>query len=106
MSVHGLFFSIDSLIQVWAHANSLKIFGSFAGREERFCYVSSPRGECFQISIQPPLDNKVVVDAWTVETLDNMELHERWTVSVPELPEALDVALRTVRDWFARDLIK
>jgi ABC-type enterochelin transport system substrate-binding protein len=106
MSSHGVFFSIDSFIQIWARSNSLRIFESFAGRQERFCYVSSSRGECFQISIQPPLDKVVVVDAWTVETLDNMELNERWTVSVPELPETLDLALRTVRDWSARDLIK
>ncbi len=91
--------SIDSVIQTWSNANSLTMFNSFAGREARFCYKSSPRGECFQISIQAPQDGTVTVDAWTIETLDDRELHESWVVPVFELPETLEAALNKLRDW-------
>jgi hypothetical protein len=95
----GAYSSIDSVIQSWVSSNSLTLFTSFAGREERFCYISSPQGECFQISIQKPQDAVVSVDAWTVETLDNRELHEQWVVPIPKLKEALELALSTVRNW-------
>lgn len=91
--------SIDSIVRAWSEANSLKLFNHFAGREERFCYISSPQGECFQISIQAPHDTSVTVDAWSVETLDNRELHQTWVVQIPELRKALDAALSRVHSW-------
>ena len=90
---------IDPIIHAWSKAHSLKMFSSFGGRSERFCYISSHRGECFQIAIQPPQDAKVRVDAWSVETLDDRELHQEWVSEVTELQNALESALAQVHEW-------
>jgi hypothetical protein len=47
-----------------------------------------------------------MVHVRAVETLDDMEAHLEWKVSIPELGDALNVALDTVRDclWRRRPL--
>ena len=90
--------AVDRVIRTWSNAHSLKVFDSFGGRETRFCYVSSSRGECFQISIQPPGDATVKVDVWSVETRDDRELHEDWVVPISRLQDGLEAALSRVRE--------
>jgi hypothetical protein len=97
---------IDPLLRDWAHRHSLKLINSFAGREERFCYVSSSRGECFQISIDSPENDGVNVNAWSVETLDDKEMHQQWAVAIPQLEQALQAAFETVRGWMKRDIVE
>jgi hypothetical protein len=91
--------AIDPVIDSWAKAHSRKLFTSDAGGQARFCHFSSDRGECFQISIEPPLDATVTINAWSIETLDDREMHEGWTVPIDELNEALDLAFDRVREW-------
>ena len=94
-----LFTSVDPVIEKWAEENSLKVFKAFADREARFVYVSNSDGECFQISIQPPQSNLVKVDAWTIETSDDREMHREWVTPISDLYGALQTSLDTVRSW-------
>ena len=99
MVEQNLYAPIDPIVEKWVEENSLKLFRAFAERAARFVYITSSRGECFQISIQPPQDGEAKVDAWTIETLDDREMHEEWVMPVTALYEALQNALITVRRW-------
>ena len=94
--------TIDAVIRQWAARHSLVLNTEFGGRERRFCYVSGGQQECFQVSIEPPEAGSVLVNAWSIETIDDAELQESWTVDAHELPQALDAALKQVRAWDTR----
>lgn len=94
--------AVDHVIQLWRRARGLTLFNEFADQERRFCYSSSPEGECFQISVERPEGSSVTVNAWSVETLDDRELARSWTVQATELESALDQALRQVERWKVR----
>jgi hypothetical protein len=91
--------SIDAGIDTWVVAHGLVLFREFGGVERRFCYISSEQGECFQISIEPPLSKIVTISIWSIETTDDEELHRAWTVPTSYLPAALEDALQTVENW-------
>ena len=93
---------IDVVIREWSERHSLALNTEFGGQERRFCYVSGGPEECFQVSIEPPESGRVLVNAWSVETIDDVELHECWTVEIRDLPQSLEVALRQVSAWNAR----
>lgn len=42
------------------------------------------------------------MNAWSVETVDDTEFHESWTVEIRDLPQSLEVALMQVSAWSAR----
>jgi hypothetical protein len=88
--------SIDPIIEIWERRHGLKVFRSFAGREERFAYVSSSMGETFQIAIQPPDGDNVKINVWSVETLDDREVSSEWIVDKARLSAALEVASKNV----------
>jgi hypothetical protein len=94
--------SVDAGIRDWCETRRLKLFTRFAGEEHRFCYTSSDAGECFQISIEPPIGSEIIVNAWSVETNNDDELHESWQVATPDLRRGLDLALARVEEWKAR----
>ncbi len=86
-----LYEGVDRTINEWAGENSLTLFTAWPGGECRACYTSSPQGECFQISIEPPTAGNVGIDARSIETLNDEELHERWSVAVGSLRNALEI---------------
>ena len=88
--------NVDDTIREWAAANDQKLFVEWAGAEARFCYLSSPQGECYQISIDAPENELVRVHVWTVETVDDMEAHLEWFVPISQLKTTLDTAQRTI----------
>ena len=93
---------IDPTIQAWVEENGLTLFTSVDEREARYCFRSSPKGECFQISLEKPRSGHVKVHAWSIETIDDEELHQMWTVGVAELRSALDNALIQLDEWMNR----
>ena len=93
--------AIDPIIRAWAHANGLKMFVEFAGRPSRFCYVSSD-DECFQVSIEPPTKSEVAINAWSVDTADDAELHCAWVTATDAIESSLDAALRKIEEWKVR----
>jgi hypothetical protein len=54
--------------------------------------------------IEPPSAGYLGIDAWSIETFNNEELHERWSVAVGSLRDALDNALAEVTEWKMRNL--
>jgi len=95
--------SIDPIIDGWSREHSLRIVPEFGGVPRRFCYVSGGIDESFQISIEPPAGEAVVVKAWSVETRDDQEFHEQWTASAATLRSTLEEALATISKWKERD---
>jgi hypothetical protein len=93
---------LDPVIKGWVNKNELKLATEFAGEERRFCYVTGGPQECFQVSIEPPQGSEVVVNAWSIETIDDAELHESWLVHLDELGTALDLAFDKIKAWNAR----
>ena len=94
--------TIDAVIREWAERHSLVLNTEFGDQERRFCYVTGGPQECFQVSIEPPEAASVLVNARSIETIDDIELHKSWTVDAHDLPKALDAALNQVRAWDAR----
>lgn len=94
--------AVDQTIRDWAAASGFELLLEWAGAEARFCYFSSPQGECYQISLDPPENNLVKVHVWAVETADDMEAHLEWVVHTSELRAALDTAEKTVREYLWR----
>ena len=94
--------AVDHIIRDWADANVQKLFFETANVEARFCYLSSPQGECYQISIDAPENDLVRVHVWAVETLDDMEAHLEWFVPISQLGAALDTAKETISECLWR----
>ena len=88
--------AVDQTIREWADANVKKLFVEQEGAEARFCYLSSPQGECYQISIDAPENELVRVHVWAVETLDDMEAHLEWFGPISQLQATLDTAKKTI----------
>jgi len=93
---------VDGIIEAWAEANALELQRSWADRDARFTYLSSPQGECFQIALDPPDNENVKVHIWSIETLDDMEAHLEWFVPTSQLRVTLDIAHKTVRECLWR----
>lgn len=92
--------SIDPIIMRWVTEHHLSLFTEWGGREARFVYLSSLSGECFQISIDSPLDEQMVgVHAWYIEGPRETEPEQHWSVAVSDLNAALDEAFSTVLEW-------
>ncbi|MBO9576519.1 MAG: hypothetical protein J7494_12325 [Sphingobium sp.] len=92
------FASLDPGIERWAGAHGLRLM-----REEavRFCYTSSER-ECFQIVVWAPVGNRLLIENFSIETIGDEELHEAWEVSVDNLFDGLEQALKMIEVWKKR----
>jgi hypothetical protein len=93
---------IEPTIRDWAAAHDLQVCDEFGGVPRRFCYVSGGPHECFQVSVEPPQQGAVLVNVWSVETDDDADLHEVWSVQVGDLRLALEAALRQIEAWRSR----
>jgi hypothetical protein len=91
--------SVDSIIADWAGRHTLWLQHSLSGREARFCYMSSSRGECFYISIDPGTESGFVVHASSVDTLSDVDLREEWTATSGDMDAVLEMALKTTSEW-------
>jgi hypothetical protein len=98
--------AIDSAIREWVEKHRFTLFDSAEGFPEedfRSVYLSSDRGECFQIWIDPPESGEVSLHAADVETRLDEEFHHDWRVPVPQLAAALEVAVAHVKGWMNRN---
>lgn len=69
------------------------------GRSSRVCHTSNERGECFQVVMREPSNGQVMIELFSIETVNDEELHEAWNVPVDDFSRALDVAWKVVEDW-------
>ena len=96
---------LDPVITAWTEKYSFHLFTTQAGIPDlkfRTVYVSSERGECFQIWIDSPVNDRVTVHAGSIETFADEEFLHDWTVPVSALGQTLEDALQLVRDWMVR----
>ena len=94
---------VDPIIDAWATATVQKLFTEWAERPARFAYLPGLRPfECFQISIDQPLDGRVAVLARSVDTDDESEFEQRWEGAIEALSAMLDEATNRVRIWVNR----
>jgi len=94
---------VDSIIDKWVGKHGFALFREFGDRPARYEYLSSDEGECCQISIDSPiLFNEISLHASGIETRDDEEMQMHWQVPINELGPALEVAVASVRQWFAR----
>ena len=96
---------IDSEIIDWVNRHNYTLVTRAKGSPEnefRAVYLSSKRGECCQIWIEPPQNGQVAVNVADVESIQDAELKEKWVVSVSELGKALEDAVTYVQAWFKR----
>jgi hypothetical protein len=90
---------VDQYINAWAERNSLKLQTSWAGQAARFAYVSSKAGECFQISIEPPIDGYISIHASCVEGRREDHPPEDWMYPTEDIAGALEEVFQTVTAW-------
>jgi hypothetical protein len=74
---------------------------TFAGEERRFWYASLGN-ECFQVSVEPPKAAAVRVVVSTIETDDDADFQETWTVPAADLESALIAAHNQIETWARR----
>ncbi len=91
---------IDGAIQRWVERYHLSLGREWQG-EARFWYTSR-QNECFQISIERPVNWFVTVHAWSVDTEDDAELHGEWSVDIHHFDRALTVATELIDLWAGR----
>lgn len=94
--------SVDPVIDAWSEAHALNLNTNFGGHERRFVYTWNSPVECFQISIEPPEGAQITINAWSIETWDDVELHQKWLVPIARLEFALQAAWREVETWKLR----
>src|SRR5689334_23229471 len=98
---HG-YESIDGVIREWAQRYKFTLFDAIGNVAVRTIYLSSQRGECFQIWIDPPHGGSVALHAGEVETRDDEMFLQDWRVPVQDLAAALDQAVTHVHGWMRR----
>ena len=95
---------IDSTIRAWTEKHRLTLFNGIEGMDHslRCVYISSEKGECFQIWVGQPESGQVSIHAADVETHLDETLRQDWSVSVENLEAALENALARVQSWMNR----
>jgi hypothetical protein len=95
---------VDSTIRAWTEKHGFTLFDRVEGHSVplRCVYLSSPEGECFRIWIDEPKSGRVSLHAADVETRNDEELRQDWSVPVQSLESALENAVVHVRNWMGR----
>ena len=94
------YLAIEPQLKRWAEKHSLIVNSSpWNGGESRAVWLSSEAGECFQIWIEPPVQGIVRLHAAGVESRRDDDPPQDWTVSIDQLPLALETAYDLVVEW-------
>lgn len=91
--------AVDPVIRAWTERHGFTLFEHVGGKDGypvRCVYVSSPRGECFQIWVEEPEARHVSIHAADVETHQDVEFRQDWRVPATQLGEALERVLARV----------
>ena len=97
--------AIESTILAWVGKHNFTLFDSVEGMPEqdlRGVYLSSERGECFQIWIDPPKSGQVAVHARDIETALDEEFRHDWNTPIAQLGVVLEDAVAQVNRWMER----
>jgi hypothetical protein len=86
----------DIAVEAWALSHGLVLFRD---GPTRFCHTSSEQGECFQLVMHPPDAGSTMIEVFSIETIEDEELHKAWTSPVGDISTALDEALACINGW-------
>jgi hypothetical protein len=110
---HNLYMSsyaaVDAVIDSWVKATGSTLFTEWAGVPRRYFHIpGDPPFECFQVSVEPPENGRVVVFARAIDTNDDTEegMNQRWEGSLAQLNEMLRNALSVIEVWKMRERTK
>ena len=96
--------SIDSVVKAWTQRHGLSLLDGVqevSGNATKATYVSSNKGERFQIWVTAPDHTHVTVHAANFETNLGKEFCAEWQVPSHVLGNALEVVLSQVRQFMA-----
>jgi hypothetical protein len=96
---------VDPMIKAWTERHGFTLYDryeGFPGVPLRLVYLSSSEGECFRIWIDEPKSGQVSIGAADVETRNDEELRQDWSIPVENLGAALEDAVTRVRKWMGR----
>ena len=94
---------IDAQLDRRAAENGWAVVREWAEAPARFFYIGGLAPfDCFQISVEPPADDAVVVTARSVDANDDQELEQTWRGEVAEFDSLLTSAVALVETWKSR----
>ena len=85
---------IDPIIKEWASKNKFLIYNKYKDEEVRSVNVVSSEGRTFQIWIDPPLNDKILVHAW-----DFKKRNKEYNATKDTLPIVLEEATSLIQKW-------
>jgi hypothetical protein len=97
---------VDAVIAKWVATVGSTLSRKWADKPARFFYMGGDAPfECFQISVGPPSEGQVSVNAHAVDTNDDTEeeLTAYWVGRVADVDAMLAKAVETVESWKRRD---
>ncbi|MFE9085130.1 hypothetical protein ACQKKG_13420 [Brevundimonas sp. NPDC003935] len=94
---------IDAQLDRRAAENGWTVVKEWAEAPARFFYIGGRAPfDCFQIVIDPPAADAVVVTARSVDSNDDQEFEQTWRGGVAEFDSLLSSALALVETWRSR----
>jgi hypothetical protein len=94
---------IDAQLDRRAAENGWAVVREWAEAPARFFYIGGLAPfDCFQISVEPPADDAVVVTARSVDTNYDQEFEQTWRGEVAEFDSFLTSAVALVETWKSR----
>ncbi len=96
---------VDEVIQRWVESVGSTLFTEWQGPARYFHLPGDPPFECFQISVKPPHDGRIMVRAGAIDTNDNKDddMYRTWEGALAELDAMLGAAVAAVEEWRARE---
>lgn len=96
------FETIGPIIETWAKKHGLHLMVESEEPSRRYFYISSERGETFQIVIEPERGGSVRMDAHLIESPTGEEAHFVWEIPKSQTEHGLDLGLGSAQAWFKR----
>jgi hypothetical protein len=90
---------IDPTINSWAKRHGLVITTEFKDSQVRSASLVNPKGDTFQIWVDPPRQDTVGVHVWDYE-----DLRQDWEIDISQLDSQLEHALHVVRSWMSSNI--
>lgn len=91
------FRKVDNILNEWASRHSLTLFTKYREEEVRSVELVSPSCKRFQLWVDPPVGESVMVHIW-----DFKKRRMDWSVSISTLDDCLENALAIVFDWIVK----
>jgi hypothetical protein len=96
--------AINSVHDTWAEANGLSWCREYQDTEVRTFYLGSPRRDRVQVAVDVPEGERTIVRVGqNRRALSRLARLADFPTPVADLPEALNRAWETAKEWIAED---